>query len=440
MSESSSTLPKPLPAFRELVERHARRDARREPWNGLNNLRHDVEKEREAGTSSARLTEQRLLEIIREPRICRDPHRHLWYGQTAAIETLARQRSPGLSRVLKAWSASRDRVLRHNGVEALASMGRRQDVAFLRRLFRDGDAAVICAAGYVLAVRSLDEYKPDPGFEEAIREALAPCMWRTVRGTPAQRKEAYWRLAQALMPDEPNQMPAWFNTHLKPECPAVAPVAEFAANVAAMYKSVARRLSRAEIWLTYEAIRRRSPRSEAVGRLLVLGATVDPIAAARALKSLTKNDRASPILKPHLKEARRLVRGQPSFDTIRDRYIDGSLKLKPQPAAVLTAHIFAREILGDGVEGCFGNIGDEWRTAHKGMKIIGQDKAAAALERAAKIPFGSRRIRESSELVDAMTEAQRRAFDDAAEDLWNFTEGVLAAAEDYVSENPGKFQ
>lgn len=438
---SHDTLPASISEFKELV-------AAQRNDESLDDLYELVKREGRARNERApMLLEKRLLEIVRQPRIAREwGDRELWFAQQCALRDLAERDAKSLPRLLNGWLRDDDDDVRSYAAQFLAHMGRNAHVAKLKRLGREGHAVVVeRLAGGVECAKS--NRTAEAGFLDTMFDAMTPCVTGVSplsQGTKRQQYEAYGAVARMLLMISRRRAFAILAgpSAIHVDNPAVdAIVSELESDLDDSPKAVRGLIDAQAVWATYDAFSKRrlsKPRARAVGSLLVIGAHVDPVKAAAEEPELRGHD--DPFLVRRLDRVTQICKGVPSMSTLINKYIDR--KLKPQAQAVVTAYVFGQQVLGEGVEGCLGNIGHEWKSAHKGLHVIGQAKAADALKACAGIPFASRRLKSNDDawrLLEAMTPKQRQAFDKAAKKLWDHAGDMMTAAERYIGANPAKF-
>ena len=422
-------------------------------------LKHGVRPPAAAKTADGRLCEQRLLEFTRRFIIVRDFLRERSLAQTYAWRDLTHMRSAAFAERLTMWVRDPDLLIASEAANHLAWMGRRQHLPLLTKLVSGATSkpnARMVEAIAEGAYLSWFHRHAQPGFLKAITKALTPYMTgeKQLAGKPDGMShpqfKAFYDISKYLLQADRRGAMALLagDKVLFPQNPALRGVLHALLEVVEERpKAVGRAVDASAAWSVLEFWRDERLGSlygsKFVGQSLVLGALADPVRGvreAKSLRALAKDDRT---LAEYVTIAVRVCRDIPEPRTLLSRKHSGKLRVSPDAAAVIAAYELAEHVNGDGLSLYFHNMGDEWSAAHRGLMLIGLDRAARALAVAAKIVFGAARITtpaDAQRVYIALPPNREAVLDAACNAYEKIGDGVFAAVERYIGKHPEKFR
>lgn len=362
-----------------------------------------------------RLYEGRLLHLVR----LYSPQKRAkcsLYGLDRAWECLVHLRSNCFARILISYLGSQRARAQCTVAESLAHMGRPVDIPLLKRAFLRGGWPLrgAIARGWGLSARfkhsgvhqarslrawlaaSIDGRLPI-GLSECDRDGVMGCAeslplfdgrWaaRQLRSPNVMRphNRAIGCLLEEIHPLR-EITPRWFASPIKPTL--LWPVFEA--------------LVSGGLALPGAAKDRRSNAMEAAARILTFAADADPVRTKAECTNLLKRAEVRKSYAGELiREAIRRCRGVASLDELLSRLQSSPQSLGQRARTVMRAYEMIDHCTTDGLPLYFANLGEHWREAERGLKLLKLHQARKILAKAgaAYESLGSKRMGKQCDL------------------------------------------
>ena len=182
-----------------------------------------------------------------------------------------------------------------------------------------------------------------------------------------------------------------------------------------------------------------------MGLVLVHAAKTDPSRVrleARAV--LQRKSYASNELADRAREALRAVKGVPEVSALMERFHKSPRRFSGPAADVLRCCEFASEIVNDGFELYWHNLGDHWVAVRRGLRILRLDKVLKTLMNGATIVFAGKpndraTLSAIRSLLKVDAEQKSRDLDRIDRTLQRQVTSVFRAVERYIDCNASVF-
>lgn len=462
---SRSSIPDPLPtstaAFRRLVAACRTEDQRgelldrvRAEYPSFQIERHPWPRRPSRLAPASRRFEERLLEIIRTPRIARDfgwglqsSHSYAWYD-------LTRLRSPRFASMLRRWMDGDDDPLAAKAAEHLALMTFDRDVPRLVRAMTRGHWRLRGAVGEGLAA-TLSHRWASRSFRTRMFEALAAIAAGEVpipRGKTVAR--ALGQIGDGLRGLSRTGMMRLYGSArvLHPRNRAVAGAVSTLEFEQGYRQHPFRPVDPRLLWPVYEALRnghlRLLPDLETepeatLGRILQLTADLDPGRTERECRAILRGAarHETDTLARYAAAALRRCRNIPEADAVL-RAAGRRGAIRGDALKVIRAYGLVRHVGYEGLASAMELYRDDLPRAREGLLVLGQGKAASIVADAVRV-FGKSayaklpRSRREDEELDEATAAALRGLDGR---LSRYDRAVNRAVERYIEEHPAAFK
>jgi hypothetical protein len=182
-----------------------------------------------------------------------------------------------------------------------------------------------------------------------------------------------------------------------------------------------------------------------MGLVLVHAAKTDPSRVrleARAV--LQRKNHASNELADRAREALRAVKGVPEVGALMERFHKSPGRFSSPAADVLRCHEFASEIVNDGFELYWHNLGDHWVAVRRGLRILRLLKVSKTFMNGAAIVFAGKPSDHATlsairSLLKVDAEQKSRDLDRIDRTLQRQVTSVFRAVERYIDCNASVF-
>ncbi|MDX2131741.1 MAG: DUF4375 domain-containing protein [Planctomycetota bacterium] len=466
-----ATLPSSAAAFRAVVDRCRTEDERKALYERVVNacpvyralVKQGLARDAAHRTPDARRLEGRLLEFVRTQAMSRAAGRRLTLSHAGAWRDLVHMRSAAFAARLAVWARSADTVLAGEAAAHLAWMGRRRDLARLRKLVASRRAPVV--GGVALgAGRAIAHKHAEPGFGLAIARAVRPFLTMEKpligkSGPLGDMSEALGRVASLQVAADVKEGLALLAgpAVLRPANPALrAALRELENELPEGASIIQRHVDADAVWSVLDDVRPRALREARTkrgdlggvdaafvfGMALVLGAMAEPGRARREVAALHDEPALRARFKHEIAAASRWCSGAPDPQALLRGFMKRPQRFTGVARDVLAAYELAEHVACDGLAVYFHNLGHHAGWAAAGLEAVGLPRQAVLLRKAATRVFGAESagtLGEARARASSLTPAQDRALERACDPFERQNDDVREAVERYIDRHAEVF-